>query len=217
VLSFCAVAGILLVVAESGNWALRALKVSIAPFLFTLPVILRTFGTVNFLSPLNSLVATLFFPLFLVLAFLSEITLFKIDFLNRALELTGVYFLKLSQLLFYLTGNFVFHSKISLWLSGTCMLLMLFFVLAGRRHLLFIPPAFLLVYAFFDASIVEGKKLEIEGWKLNSFRFVSTEGQAFKGCRIYSDYVFPATRKFLDGNRLIDKRTIIHSSKLRER
>jgi len=213
VLSFSAVAGILLFASSGGSKILRIIKVSIAPFLFTLPVILSTFGTVNLLSPVNSAVGALLFSPFLVLSFLSEVTLFKIPFINELLELTGFYFLKTSQILFDLSKNFILYSPTPLWLSGVCMVLMLTISLMGRRNLLLFPPIFLLAYAFFNSPTVEGKKVEIEGWRLNSFWFISGEGRALKNCRVLSNYVLPATRKFLPANELLDKRAIIHSSK----
>jgi len=217
VLSFSAVAGILLFASSGGSKILKVIKVSIAPFLFTLPVILSTFGTVNLLSPLSSAVVTFLFSPFLVLSFLAEVTLFKVPFINELLELTGFYLLRTSQILFDLSKGFILYLHVPLWLAGTCMVSMLALFLAGRRNFLLFPPLFLLVYAFFTFHITEGKKLEIEGWRLNSFRFISGEGRVFKNCEIVSDYVLPVTRKFLSGNELVDKRTIIHSPKQRER
>ncbi|WP_165863656.1 ComEC/Rec2 family competence protein [Phorcysia thermohydrogeniphila] len=217
VLSFSAVAGILLLSSSGGSRITKLLKVSIAPFLFTLPVVLYTFGTVNFLSPINSIIAGFLFSPFLILSFLSEVTLFKLDFLVRALEFAGFYFLKVSQFLFNLTKSFVFYFKVPFWLSGVCMVLMLTLILAGRRNLLLVPPVLLLAYALFTSSTIEGKKIEIEGWRLNSFRFISTEGRVLRNCQIYSSYVLPVTRKFLPENELIDKRAIIHPSKQSER
>jgi len=213
VLSFSAVAGILLFASSGGSRILRIIKVSIAPFLFTLPVILSTFGTVNLLSPVSSVVGALLFSPFLVLSFLSEVTLFKISFINELLEFTGFYFLKISQILFDLSKDFILYSRTPLWLSGVCMVLMLTVSLTGRRNLLLFPPLFLLVYAFFTPITTESKKIEIEGWRLNSFWFISGEGRALKNCQVLSDYVLPVTRKFLPANELLDKRAIIHSSK----
>jgi len=205
-LSFLAVGGILLQVEGKERRLVKSLKVAVAPLLFTLPVILYTFGTVNSASWLSTVLVGLIFSPFLVLAFLSQITLFKVDLANSATQLFGELFIKAAQLSFFNTKWWIIHSEISLALAGLTLLTVLVLVLAGRRGLSLLPPILLLFYAVFNQTVVKGKELRIEGWRLNSFRFVATEGQRYEECRIYGSFVMPATRKLLFKSSLIDLR-----------
>jgi len=205
-LSFLAVGGILLQLEGKESRMVKSLKVAVAPLLFTLPVILYTFGTVNSASWLSTVVVGFIFSPFLVLSFLGQITLFKIDFINSAVQLFGELFVKATQISFFNTRWWIIHSEISLGLAGTTLLTVLALVLLGRKRLTLLPPALLLLYAAFNQTVVRGEELKLEGRKLNSFRFVAAEGQRYEECRIYGTYVMPATRKLLFKSSLIDLR-----------
>jgi competence protein ComEC len=53
------------------------------------------------------------------------------------------------------------------------------------------------------------KIFTLEGKILNSFWFISKEGQSYKNCTINSEFVFPYARKCLYRDKLVDKRVII--------
>ncbi|MEO2068013.1 MAG: ComEC/Rec2 family competence protein [Desulfurobacteriaceae bacterium] len=204
-LSFLAVFGIFVALEiVKGKWKTIFLA-SLAPMLFTLPVVLYLFGTVNLASPLNSLVATVLFVPLLILSFLAEITLFKIGFINDLLDLTGKALIILSQELYSLTKVFIIHTNIPLTFASVVILLSLLLYFK-RPFFSFIPLVFLLIISIVFQKKIENKTFYVKGWKLHSFYFLSTEGQSYKNCKIYSDYVFPFARKFLQGNVVIDKR-----------
>ena len=207
-LSFAAVGGILLSVEGEGSKAEKSFKVAVAPMLFTLPIVLHVFGTVNVMSWLTTILVGFIFTPFLISVFLMEITLYKVEIINRAVELLGELFIKATQLSFHYTKWAVIHSEISLFLAGITYIACLVLYLWGRVRFILIPPALLLAYAIFNQTVITGKELHLKGWKLNSFRFISTEGQRYRDCKIYGTYVMPATRKLLFRNRLIDERLL---------
>jgi len=209
VLSFLAVGGILVVIDSIKSKALKILLLPVAPALFTTPVVLSSFGTFNLMSVVNSQIAGFVFVPFLIVTFLAEVTFFKVGFVNRIVEILGSIFIQLSQELFFFTRDFIFYSKVPIWISGTVLIVMLFFLLSKKKLLSFLPPAFLLIYTFLSPVTVTNKAFTVDGYKLNSFRFISTEGQSYRNCLIYSNYVLPYTKKCLYGNRLVDKRVII--------
>ena len=209
VLSFLAVGGILVVIDSVRSKALKILLFPIAPSLFTVPVVLSGFGTFNLMSVVNSQIAGFVFVPFLIVTFLAEITFFKVDFVNRMVEVLGSILIQLSQELLFFTRNFIFYSKMPIWISGTVLIVMLLILLSRKKLLSFLPPAFLLIYAFLFPVTVTNKTFTVDGSKLNSFWFISTEGQSYRNCLICSSYVFPYTKKCLYGNRLVDKRVII--------
>ncbi|RUM44459.1 MAG: hypothetical protein DSY35_01990, partial [Desulfurobacterium sp.] len=203
--SFCAVGGILLSLEGEGR-LLKTVKVSLAPMLFTLPIVLNIFGTVNILSWLNTILAGFLFTPFLILSFLFQVTFGRLEFLNRLTELLGYLFIESSQYLFFLTKWSVVHCEVPLFLSGAVMVLTLIFILFLRPVYGFVPLTFLLVYSVLFQTVEEGKKLFVRGWKLNSFYFISTEGQRYRNSEIGSSYVFPFSRKLLFRSRLVDCR-----------
>jgi len=205
-LSFSAVGGILLQVEGEGERFEKGLRVAVAPFLFTLPVILYTFGTVNAASWLSTMAAGLIFSPFLVFSFLSQITLFRFEAVNSITQSLGELFLEATQFSFFKTKWWIIHSEIPLSLAGITLVALLLFAAFGRTRLSLLPPALLLLYAAFNQTVISGKELKVEGWRLNSFRFIATEGQRYRNCTIYGTYVMPATRKLLFRNTLIDER-----------
>nr|WP_163329182.1 ComEC/Rec2 family competence protein [Desulfurobacterium thermolithotrophum] len=209
VLSFLAVTGIIVALEFTESKIIKSLLVAIAPVLFTAPVVLSKFGTFNLLSFVNSQIAGIIFVPFLITTFLSEITFFKINFINNLVEITGSFFLQFSKELFLLTKNFIFYSKLSLWISGIALGIMFLFLLSKKSKLSFIPPVTLLFYAFFLPTEINNKTFLLKGYKMNSFQFISKEGQSFRNCLIYSDYVFPYAKKCLYKNKIFDKRVII--------
>jgi len=212
-LSFAAVGGILLSIEGEGSRIEKSIKVAVAPMLFTLPIVLYVFGTVNVMSWLTTLLVGFIFTPFLVSVFLMEITLYRIETINRVVELLGQLFIKATQVSFHYTRWAIIHSEISLFLAGITYIACLVLYLWGRVRFILIPPALLLVYAIFNQTAITGKELHLKGWKLNSFRFISTEGQRYRDCKIYGTYVMPATRKLLFRNRLIDERLLRVGSK----
>ena len=205
-LSFLAVGGIILQAEAPGSRLEKGLRVAAAPFLFTLPVILHAFGTVNSASWVSTVLVGFVFSPFLVLSFLSQITALKVDSINSATQLLGELFIRATQLSFFKTKWWIIHSEISLTLAGITLLTTLALITLGRKRLSLLPLALLLLYAAFNQTVVRGKELKVEGWRLNSFRFVTTEGQRYEECRIYGTYVMPATRKLLFKSSLIDAR-----------
>lgn len=208
-LSFSAVCGILLFLRGSEPVWKRTFAAAVASFFYTLPLVLANFGTVNVLSFLTSAVTGFFFVPFLILSFVSALTQFKVELLNRITDWSGYIFLYLNRELFFLTRFAVFHFEAGKVLTAITLLSMLFLILLGYRRLTLLPPVLMLIFGFLNPIEVVGKKLEVEGWRLNSFSFVSTDGQKYRGCKIYGDYVFPVTREFLFRNKVIDKRAII--------
>jgi competence protein ComEC len=206
VLSFLAVLGIITTLTEKENRILKTIKVSLAPMLFTLPVILYQFGTVNVISFLTSIIAELLFTPFLIATFISNLTGWHFNFLNKLTESLGFIFLKLEQILFLLSKSFVTYNKITLTASAITILITLLLIIFEKQKFQLIPATLLLIFAIVTQHHTTGKKLEIPGWKLNSFFFLSTEGQKYENCKIISNYVFPYSRKILHRNTLIDKR-----------
>lgn len=206
VLSFLAVLGIITTLTENENRILKTIKISLAPMLFTLPVILYQFGTVNVTSFLTSIVAEFLFTPFLIATFISNLTGWHFDFLNQLTEFLGFTFLKLEQVLLLFSKNFVIHSKIPLIASATTLLITLLLIIFEKQKFQLIPATLLLIFTIITPHPITGKTLEIPGWKLNSFFFLSTEGQKYDNCKIISNYVFPYTREILYKNILIDKR-----------
>jgi len=204
-LSFAAVGGILLAVEGEGGKVEKWIKVVLAPLLFTLPIILYIFGTVNTLSWISTLLVGFIFTPFLISSFASQVTLFKFPEINNFTQLLGELFIRATQASFNHTKWGIIHSEIPLFLAGITFLAILALAL-WRVRLTLIPPALLLIYAGFNQTIVEGIELHLKGWKLNSFKFIATEGQRYRNCTIYGSYVMPATRKLLFHNRLIDER-----------
>lgn len=206
VLSFLAVLGIITTLTEKENRILKTIKVSLAPMLFTLPVILYQFGTVNVISFLTSIIAEFLFTPFLIATFISNLTGWHFNFLNKLTEFLGFIFLKLEQILFLLSKSFVTYNKITLTASAITILITLLLIIFEKRKFQLIPATLLLIFAIVTQHHTTEKKLEIPGWKLNSFFFLSTEGQKYENCKIISNYVFPYARKILHRNTLIDKR-----------
>ena len=209
VLSFLAVGGILVIIDSVKSKVLKLLLFPVAPALFTLPVVLSNFGTFNLMSVVNSQIAGFIFVPFLIVTFLAEVTLFKFDFINETVEVLGSIFIQLSQKLFFFTKDFILYSRVSLWISGAVLIMMFFFLLSKKKLLSFLPPFLLLVYAFLSPVTVTDRTFTVDGYKLNSSWFISTEGQSYRNCLIYSDYVLPYTKKCLCRNKLVDKRVII--------
>jgi len=207
-LSFLAVGGILLQAEGEGSKFEKGLRVAAAPLLFTTPVVLHTFGTLNGASWLTTPAVGLIFSPFLILSFLSQITLFKVALVNSATQLLGELFIQSTQLSFLATKWWIIHSEIPLTLAGIALLGALILALAGRVRLSLLPPTLLVIFAAFNQTTIENREIRLTGWKLNSFRFVATEGQRYRNCTIYGTYVMPATRKFLFKNTLIDLRTV---------
>ncbi len=209
VLSFLAVGGMLVVIDSVKSKALKFLLFLVAPVLFTVSVVLSNFGTFNLMSVVNSQIAGFVFVPFLIITFLAEVTFFKVGFVNRTVEVLGSVLIQLSQKLFFFTRDFIFYSKVPIWISGTVLIVMFLFLLSKKKLLSFLPPAFLLIYAFLFPVKVTNKTFAVDGYRLNSFWFISTEGQSYKNCLIYSNCVLPYTKKCLFRNRLVDKRVII--------
>jgi competence protein ComEC len=208
ILSFLAAGGILVVIDSVKSRTLKIPLFTIAPALFTVPVVLSSFGTFNLMSFVNSQIAGFVFVPFLIVTFLAEITFFKVDFVNRMVEVLGSIFIKFSQELFFFTRDFIFYSKVPIWIPETTLILMLLFLLSEKKLLSFLPPAFLLIYAFLFPMKTTDKTFTLEGKTLNSFWFISKEGQSYKNCTINSEFVFPYARKCLYRDKLVDKRVI---------
>jgi competence protein ComEC len=205
VLSFVATAGVLTGVSAFKGRLAKLLAGSLAPFLFTLPVVLHNFGTVNILSPVNSVVALPVFTVFLLPSFANEVTMLKVGVLRNLLELSGYALISLSQHLFELTRPFVFHSKLPLAVCAISMLSAFFFLLAGRRLIAFVPLVLLGLAGYLTSPCVSGS-VKVSGRVLNTFRFISSKGQALKSCTVHSDYILPVTKKLLPGVRFVDER-----------
>lgn len=205
-LSFSAVAGILLAVEGEGGKFIKSVKASFAPMFSTLPIVLTTFGTFNPLSWLTTLLAGFLFTPFLIGTFLMEITLEKIPVVNAITEFLGYQFILSAHYLFSLTKWSLTHYEAPLWLSGVTMLLMLFLSLFSKPVYAFIPPFLLVLYSLIFPTVISGVRVEFPGWKLNSFYFVSTEGQKYRNSVLEASYVFPATKKLLFRNTLFDNR-----------
>ncbi len=206
VLSFLAVGGILLSLYGSKSSLERSVKVAVAPLLFTSPVIFYLFGTQNLLSFLTTPLVGLIFSPFLISSFLSEITLFKVSFINSLTQFLGELFIYGCRLSFSYTKFAVVHSELSLPFVAGALLLTLAFSLFGLLRYSFLPLLFLVLFSALNQTVVSNKVFFLKGWKLNSFRFVATEGQKYRNCKIISTYVYPATRKLLFRDSLIDVR-----------
>jgi len=205
-LSFSAVGGILLAAQGEGSSAEKWLKVAVAPMLFTLPIVLNVFGTVNAASWLSTLLTGFIFTPFLVASFGAQVLLFKLPLLNQAAQWLGALFVQSVQWAFDVTKWAIIHSEISVAIAATTFLGALVLALWGGVRLVLLPPALLLIFAAFNQTVVKGRELHLHGWRLNSFRFVATEGQRYRECTIYGTYVMPATRKLLFWNTLVDER-----------
>ncbi len=216
-LSFSAVFGILIAISGKEGKITKSFKVSFYPMLFTLPIILFKFGTFTPFSFISSILSGAVFTPFLLVSFLNEITLFKLDVLNSLNELLGTQFIKLSQVLYPVSHKFTIHSEISLPLAAGSLLTAFILILLERKRASILPLLLLLTWAALNQTKVFNRTIEVKGRTLNSFYFISSEGQRFENCTIYSSYVFPATEKFMKHNKLIDKRIIIQPSKRRER
>jgi len=206
VLSFLAVGGILLAATHSTGRLESFLKVSLAPFLLTLPVILYIFGTVNYLSWLSTLAVGIIFTPFLALSFLSEITLFKLSLVLKGVELLGELFVRSGWKSFELTKGAIVHAELPIETVSLALIASLALVLVGKTRLFLTPLALLLLFALFNQNKTVGEELSLRGKVLNSARFLSSEGQKYEECTIRSTYVMPYARKFLFKNRLIDER-----------
>lgn len=206
VLSFLAVGGILLSVYGGGSKLEKSVKVAVAPLLFTSPVIFYLFGTQNLLSFITTPLVGLIFTPFLISSFLSEITLFKFSFINSLTQFLGELFIKGCKLAFSYTKFAVVHSELSLPVVAGALLLTLSFSLLGLVRYSFLPLLLLVLFSVLNQTVIKDKEFFLKGWKLNSFRFVSTEGQRYRDCKIVSTYVYPATKKLLFRNKLIDIR-----------
>ncbi len=205
-LSFSAVGGILLSVEKEEGVIMKSIKVSLAPILFTSPIILNIFGTLNLMGWLTTFLAGLLFTPFLIGAFLTQVTLGKFHLVNQITGFLGYQFILLSHYLFDMTKWSLTHYEAPLWVAGTTMLLMLFLALFTRPCYSFVPPVVLVLFSFFHPTVVSGVKVSLPGQKLNSFQFVSTGGQKYRSCVLKSSYIFPATRRFLYRNTLVDDR-----------
>ncbi|RKQ63624.1 competence protein ComEC [Thermovibrio guaymasensis] len=205
-LSFSAVGGILLSLEGKGSKLEKSLKVSVAPMLFTLPIVLHVFGTVNLMSWITTVLAGFIFTPFLISVFLMEVTLYKVSLINQVVEFLGELFIRGTQISFHLTKWAIVHSEISLLLAGITYVASLLLILSGKVRFFLVPSALLATYAILNQTVISGKEIYEKGWKVNSFRFISTEGQRYKECKIHSSYVMPATRKLLYKNELIDER-----------
>ncbi len=205
-LSFSAVGGILVAIEGEGGKLSKTIKASFAPMLFTLPIVLNVFGTFNPMSWLTTLLAGILFTPFLIGAFLTQVTLEKVLLINQITEFLGYQFIRSSHYLFELTKWSLTHYEAPLWVAGTTMLLMLFLSLFTRPVYSFLPPVCLAFISLIHPTMVSGVKVELPGWKLNSFHFISTEGQKYRNSVLEANYVFPATRKLLFRNRLVDIR-----------
>ncbi len=214
-LSFSAVGGILVALEGEGKKLAKSVKVSFAPMLFTLPIVLNVFGTFNPLSWLTTLVAGFLFTPFLIGAFLMQVTLEKVTAINEITQFLGYQFILSSHLLFKLTKWSITHYEAPLWIAGAVMLSSLFLLLFTKPDYSFIPLILLTVLALVHPTVVSGVRLELPGWKLNSFYFISTEGQKYRNSVLEASYVFPATRKLLFRNRLVDTRLKRFRSKLK--
>ncbi len=212
-LSFSAAGGILLALRGRENWWLKTLKVSVSPVLFTLPVVLTVFGTLNLLSWINSIVSTILFIPFLIFSFMEQITLGKFELINRFTENLGFLFVESSKFLFNLTKWAVIHCEVPLFISGAVMVLSLFLVLFSKPSYSFVPPILLLIYSLIFPTNVT-KNVFIDGKKLNSFYFISTEGQRYSNSKIESSYVLPYTRELLFKSKLVDLRLRKNCSKI---
>jgi len=205
-LSFGAVGGILLAVEGEGGKLIKSIKASFAPMFFTLPIVLNVFGTFNPLSWLTTLLAGFLFTPFLIGAFLMQVTLEKVTVINGITEFLGYQFILSSHYLFKLTKWSITHYEAPLWIAGAVMLSSLFLLLFTKPDYSFVPPILLTVLALVHPTVVSGVRVELPGWKLNSFYFISTEGQKYRNSVLEASYVFPATRKLLFRNRLVDTR-----------
>jgi len=214
-LSFGAVGGILLAVEGEGGKMIKSIKASFAPMFFTLPIVLNVFGTFNPLSWLTTLLAGFLFTPFLIGAFLMQVTLEKVSVINGITEFLGYQFILSSHYLFKLTKWSITHYEAPLWLAGTTLLICLFLALFTKPVYSFIPPVLLSLFALIHPTVVSGVRLELPGWKLNSFYFISTEGQKYRNSILEASYVFPATRKLLFRNKLVDIRLKRFRSKLK--
>ena len=214
-LSFGAVGGILLAVEGEGGKMIKSIKASFAPMFFTLPIVLNVFGTFNPLSWLTTLLAGFLFTPFLIGAFLMQVTLEKVSVINGITEFLGYQFILSSHYLFKLTKWSITHYEAPLWLAGTTLLICLFLALFTKPVYSFIPPVLLSLFALIHPTVVSEVRLELPGWKLNSFYFISTEGQKYRNSTLEASYVFPATRKLLFRNKLVDIRLKRFRSKLK--
>ncbi|WP_457680802.1 ComEC/Rec2 family competence protein [Thermovibrio sp.] len=208
-LSFSAVGGILLSVEGEGSKIEKSVKVAFAPLLFTLPIVLKVFGTVNFMSWLSTIILGFVFSPFLILSIISEVLQFKVDAVNKGVEVLGALFIKGSQTAFMETKWAVVHCEIPLFIAGGVMIASLILVLTGKVRYVLLPPFLLALFSTLNQTVITGKSLHLKGWKLNSFRFIATEGQRYRDCKIYGSYVMPATRKLLFRSKLIDERVLL--------
>ena len=205
-LSFSAVGGILTAIETEKNQKLKFLKASIAPMLFTLPIVFSVFGTVNLLSWLTTFVLGFIFTPFLIFSFLSQITLLKVEVINKITETLGILFIKGAREAFELTKFAIIHSELPIVITGSAFLITLYLILFHEGKYFLAPLLGLLLYGALNQTVVSNKTLTLEGWKVNSFRFISTEGQRYKHCKIWASYVFPATKKLLFRSQLFDER-----------
>jgi competence protein ComEC len=188
------------------NKTLKFTKAFIAPMLFTLPIIFSVFGTVNLLSWLTTFVLGFIFTPFLIFSFISQITLLKVETINKITETLGILFIKGAREAFELTKFAIIHSELSIIITGSAFLITLYLILFHEGKYFLTPLLGLLLYGALNQTIVSNKTLTLEGWKVNSFRFVSTEGQRYRNCKIWASYLFPATKKLLFRDQLLDER-----------
>jgi len=203
ILSFIAVVGVIVALSfERGRKPL----LFIFPFLFTLPFIVFRFGTFNVLSPLNSaLLFPVIFPI-LLLSIISEITLFSVPVLNKALVLLVKLFVLINGVEFSLSKGFVVSASVPEYMVVLVYLLaLLLLMFERRRETAFLFLSFLILAALSGREIT-GKRLDVDGRVLNSFRFLTQEGQKLSNCTVYTDYTMPFSRRILWKNTIVERR-----------
>ncbi|WP_297444668.1 ComEC/Rec2 family competence protein [Desulfurobacterium sp.] len=179
------------------------------PFLFTLPYVVFRFKTVNLLSPISVFVITPLFTLFLLLCFLSEVTLFKIKFLTALTEKAGEILIVFVKWLFKVLHPGVIHVSVPftiIFIVSFIVFVILIFEL-DVKYVFFVFSAFL-VFLLFNQFYLYGVTEKISGKDLNSSYFLSGEGQKFRNSTLVADYIFPYTETILGLNGVTFKQSV---------
>ncbi len=173
-----------------------------SPFFVTFPIVAEVFKVINPASAVLTLVLSPIFSAFLLSTIFSPLPLLsKINFILGSVFIEAV---KLSFSVFKATAVAISLPKVFIFAFYFCILLLILFDF-GREAILFLVLSFSIAVFFFKTPQKRGNFF-IKGFKLNSARFLSGQGQAFNGATIKSNYILPWTKRCLWKSKLIDVR-----------
>lgn len=203
ILSFLAVSGIIYGLGAEKEKKFFSL---IFPFLFTSIYVLVVFKVINLFSSLLIFLISPLFVFLLIMAFISEITLFKVPVINFITEKTGEYFILLIKEIFSLAHLGVIYSSPPILLIYLMAFIVFVAILFNMRrvYLLFVFILFFL-YLSLSRNLKITDTVRVDGKRLNSAYFIAGEAQGFKNSTFVTDYCFPFAFNVLakNGNRVI--------------